>query len=102
MTTSIYVKALEGDLGIPRDNSKRVFVDGSEVFASPVITDDGEWHHVCVLEGADFTQHWRYSYDSIRIYQRPGDVALIALPAMVPGELRLPVNVGQIPGITHW
>ncbi|MGY6710148.1 MAG: DUF2793 domain-containing protein [Rhizobiaceae bacterium] len=102
LTTSIYVKALEGDLGIPRDNSKRVFVDGSEVFASPVIADDGEWHHVCVLEGADFTQNWRYSYDSIRIYQRPGDVALIALPAMVPGELRLPVNVGQIPGITHW
>jgi len=102
ITTSIYLKVLEGDLGIPQDSSKRMFVDGVEVFASPVIADDGAWHHVCVMEGPVFDQHWRYDYDSIRLYQRPGDVALIALPAMVPGELRLPVNVGQIPGIAHW
>ena len=62
------------------------------VFAPPVIADDGVWHHVCVMEGAAFGQHWRYDYDSIRLYQRPGDVALIAFPAMVPGEVRLPVG----------
>ena len=102
ISTSIYLKVLEGDLGLPKAGSNRVFVDGVEVFAPPVIADDGVWHHVCVMEVAAFGQHWRYDYDSIRLYQRPGDVTLIAFPAMVPGEVRLPGDVGQIPGIAHW
>lgn len=102
LTTSCYVKATAGDIGVPWDATRRLFIDGVEKFARSVIPSDGAWHHVLVLEGEDFSRHYRYSYDAIRFYQRSGDVALLAFPAAVPGQIRLPVNVGQIPGTALW
>jgi hypothetical protein len=102
LTTSYYLKVLSGDAGIPWNVTRRLFIDGTECFASAIIPADNAWHHVLTLEGQDFTKHYRYSYDAIRLYQRPGDVALIAFPAAVPGQVLLPVNIGQVPGTGLW
>ena len=102
LTTSYYVKAVSGDVGIPGYSTRRLFVDGTQCYAYTVVPADGAWHHVLTLEGEDFARHYRYSYDAIRLYQRPGDIALIAFPAAVPGQLRLPANVGQVPGTGGW
>lgn len=102
LTTSYYIKLVSGDAGLRWANSRRLIVDGTERFASTVIETDGLWHHVLTIEDDAFPRHARFSYDSIRIYQRSGSACLIAFPAAVPGAILLPPNIGQISGAALW
>ena len=99
MTTSLYLKVKIGDVGIRYDSRRRVFLDGAEHHASFVVPSDGRWHHLVTFESANFSRHYRYSQDVIRLYAQVGDEALIAFPAMLPGHVVLPPDVGQIPGM---
>ncbi|WP_412051232.1 DUF2793 domain-containing protein [Hoeflea sp. Naph1] len=102
LTTSFYLKAVLGDVGMPWNSQRRLFIDGEEVFANTLVPADGQWHHVLAMEGEAFTRHYRYSNDAIRLYQRSGDIALIAFPAAVPGQIMLPADIGQVSGTGSW
>ena len=102
ITISYYIKVKSGDVGIPNYSTTTIYLDGVEQTGHFVVPGDGAWHHVLIIESGEFSQHYRYSYDAIRLCMRPGDVALMAFPSLVPGRLRLPVDVGQIPSTTGW
>jgi len=97
VTTSLYMKVKAGDVGVRYDSKRRLFLDGVEHHTSIVVPSDSRWHHLVTFESANFSRHYRYSQDVIRLYAQVGDVALIAFPAMLPGHVVLPPDVGQIP-----
>ncbi len=101
-TDSVYVKVLSGPIGFPVYSYARTRLDGEERTDHFIVPDDGEWHHVQKIEGSDFSRHYRYEYSAIRFYGQNGSIALLAFPAMIPGQVVLPGNVGQVPGTKTW
>jgi len=102
MTVSYYIKALDAPVGIPNYDTTDIYLDGQRKSGHFLIPADGNWHHVLSIEVGEFPMHYRYNYSSIRLYMQPSNKALMAFPAMLPGRIRLPSNVGQIPGTFAW
>jgi len=99
---SYYVKVTSGDVGLVNGGVTKVFIDGIEQGASPVITADQNWHHVVVQMDNFFEDSHRYSYNTIRHYMRQGDESLIAFPALVPGIHQFNPKTGLLPGAHGW
>ena len=101
-TFSYYVKVLSGDFGIAGRVQAQTFVDGAERDGDILFSADDAWHHVLVHDGTRYPEHSRSSFDSVRFYVQAGASMLFALPALLPGHIHLPTDVGQVPTSDHW